>query len=273
MSGNPINECARLIARARRPLILTSAGMSADSGIPTFRDREGYWRNFPPFKAKGLEAQDLASPWAFHNVLPHAWAFYEWRRRNARENTPHEGYHILNEWIEDRFEDAFIHTTNTDGYHLISGAPADRVKEVHGSMWRLQCLATCTRDFWDEPRVPLCDLDYDTMEASNFPTCPNCGGIARPHILMFGDWDYVGHEEQDRNFSRFLKGGVDLVILVGSSGGVPTNDYMALQFQDQGVPVININLDPSANAIVGTPHLLVMKGREAFQRLAEILPN
>ncbi len=76
-------EAAKLLVRARRVLFLTSAGMSADSNIPTFRDKEGYWRNFPPFREKNLEAQDLASPWAFRNELPHAWAFYEWRRRNA----------------------------------------------------------------------------------------------------------------------------------------------------------------------------------------------
>ncbi len=72
-----------MIHDAKRVAFLTSAGMSADSNIPTFRDKEGYWSNFPPFKEKGLEAQDLASPWAFRNELPHAWAFYEWRRRNA----------------------------------------------------------------------------------------------------------------------------------------------------------------------------------------------
>lgn len=199
-------DCAKLVARARRVLFLTSAGMSADSNIPTFRDKDGYWRNFPPFKEKGLEAQDLASPWAFRNELPHAWAFYEWRRRNADENSPHEGYHIINRWMSGRFGDAFIHTTNTDGYHLISGAPKDKVMEVHGSMWRLQCLDACTKDFWDERSVPLCDLDHATMKASGYPECKSCGSIARPHILMFGDWDYVGHPEQENQFDHFLRG-------------------------------------------------------------------
>lgn len=267
-----IQQCADLIADAERVLFLTSAGMSADSGIPTFRDKEGYWKNFPPFKDKGLEAQELASPWAFENVLPHAWAFYEWRRRNAHENRPHTGYDIINRWINTRFEDAFVHTTNTDGYHIISGTPRDLVKEVHGSMWRLQCLRPCSRDFWDEPAVPLCDLDYDTMEASNYPKCQQCGGIARPHILMFGDWDYVGHSRQDDNFSRFTQGPVDLVILVGSSGGVPTNDYIALQYKEARVPVININLDPAANSIVQTEYLLTLKGKDAFEQLDAALP-
>ena len=81
-----LQKSADLIKSSKCMLLLTSAGMSADSNIPTFRDKDGYWKNFPPFKEKNLEAQDLASPWAFRNVLPHAWAFYEWRRRNADEN-------------------------------------------------------------------------------------------------------------------------------------------------------------------------------------------
>ena len=263
----PIQTAAELLNKAKRVLFLTSAGMSADSNIPTFRDKDGYWRNFPPFKEKNLEAQDLASPWAFRNVLPHAWAFYEWRRQNAHENKPHEGYHLINRWITEQFEDGFIHTTNTDGYHLISGVPTDRVMEVHGSMWRLQCLDTCSRNFWDDATVPLCNLDRQTMKASNFPSCPRCKSIARPHILMFGDWEYVGHPEQEENFERFLRNGVDLVLLVGSSGAVPTNDYLALRLKDRGAPVININPDPSTNAIVGTDCFVPMKSREAFIEL------
>ncbi len=267
MPDSKIQEAAALISNARRVLFLTSAGMSADSNIPTFRDKEGYWNNFPPFKEKNLEAQDLASPWAFRNELQHAWAFYEWRRRNAEENQPHEGYHIVNEWMESRFHDSFIHTTNTDGFHIKSGAPENKVKEVHGSMWRLQCLDTCSYGFWDEPAVPLCDLDYDTMKASNYPSCWQCRGIARPHILMFGDGEYVGHPEQEENFAIFLQELPDLVIMVGSSGSVPTNDYIALGLQDRETKVININPDPSTNRIVETPYFLELKSEEAFVKL------
>ncbi len=271
--ANPesIQTCARLLKQAERMLVLTSAGMSADSNIPTFRDKDGYWRNFPPFKDRGLEAQDLASPWAFRNELPHAWAFYEWRRRNADKNEPHEGYHVLNRWMADC--EVFIHTTNTDGYHLRSGCPTDRIKEVHGSMWRLQCLNVCSYDFWNEDAVPLCGLDNERMLASNYPVCPRCKGIARPHILMFGDGEYTGHPEQDDNFSDFLKNPVDLVLLIGSSGAVPTNDYIALQFHQGGASIININLDISANSIVNTPHFLAMKGKDALIQLDEALKS
>ncbi len=263
-----LREVSRLIEKSRRPLFLTSAGMSADSNIPTFRDKDGYWKNFPPFKEKNLEAQDLASPWAFRNELPHAWAFYEWRRRNARANQPHEGYRVINKWLRRR--DGFIHTTNTDGLHLRSGCRDDRILEVHGSMWRLQCLDVCTREFWEEHSVPLCDLDTATMTASNYPACKNCRGIARPHILMFGDGEYSGHPAQEKSFARFAQEPPDLAVLVGSSGAVPTNDYIALHFMERGTPVVNINPTSSGNRIVNTEYFLEMKGEAAFVELERI---
>jgi NAD-dependent SIR2 family protein deacetylase len=84
---------------------------------------------------------------------------------------------------------------------------------------------------------------------------------------MFGDGEYTGHPEQEKNFHSFAREPVDLVILVGSSGAVPTNDYLALEFMRQGAPAININLDPSANSIVGTEYLLPLKGKQAFEKL------
>ena len=159
---NSTQLAAELLQNAKRVLFLTSAGMSADSNIPTFRDKDGYWKNFPPFKEKNLQAQDLASPWAFRNELPYAWAFYEWRRQNANENKPHQGYEILNKWMKCHLADGFIHTTNTDGYHLRSGCSSSKILEVHGSMWRLQCLDACSHRFWKEETVPLCNLDKNT---------------------------------------------------------------------------------------------------------------
>jgi NAD-dependent SIR2 family protein deacetylase len=265
-----IEQAADLLRNAKRVLFLTSAGMSADSNIPTFRDKDGYWDNFPPFKEKNLEAQDLANPWAFRNELAHAWAFYEWRRQNAHENTPHAGYDIINHWVQNHLEDGFTHTTNTDGYHLRSGCRPDRVLEVHGSMWRLQCLDVCSQQFWNEETVPLCNLDRVTMKASNLPICPQCRGVARPHILMFGDMEYVGHPEQEKNFCDFMHQGTDLVILTGSSGAVPTNDYIALQLKNRGTEVININPDPSTNEIAQAKFFLPLKSKEAFIQLDQI---
>jgi NAD-dependent SIR2 family protein deacetylase len=257
-----VDRAAALLDRARRVVFLTSAGMSAESGIPTFRDRDGYWRRFPPFAAKGLEAQDLASPWAFRTCLDHAWAFYEWRRRNADANRPHVGYKVVCRWMTARFPESFVHTTNTDGYHLRAGTPAARLREVHGSIWRLQCLRPCSRDFWDDERVPLCALDEQVMAASDYPTCPRCGEIARPHVLMFGDGEYVGYPEQDRRWQAFVQRPVDVALLIGSSGAVPTNDLLAARLQANGARVITINPDPHAGGFL-RPDVAIAAGAGA----------
>ncbi len=257
------------IKEAKSCLFLTSAGMSADSGIPTFRDKEGYWRNFPVFKKLGLNAIDLANPYSFEVRPQYAWAFYEWRRRNAHENEPHIGYKVINRLVNEVFEKSFVHTTNTDGYHIISGLDESLVYEVHGSMWRLQCMKgySCSYGVRENRDVPLCDLDYETMVATNLPHCPVCGDLLRPNILMFGDWYYIENEEQFNNYHNFLDdvGAPELVFLVGSSSAVPTNDYIASRFQTQGAFVITINPDKNCMAVC-KPNLFIQKeAKESFE--------
>tara|TARA_A100001037_G_scaffold97630_1_gene89039 strand:- start:930 stop:1208 length:279 start_codon:yes stop_codon:yes gene_type:complete len=87
---------------------------------------------------------------------------------------------------------------------------------------------------------------------------------------MFGDGEYTGHPEQEINFKNFLQEPVDLAILVGSSGAVPTNDYIALHLMQRGTSVININLDASSNQIVNTDFFIEMRGEDAFVELNKI---
>ncbi len=261
-----MNKAAEIIRGAKTCLFLTSAGMSAESGIPTFRDKEGYWRNFPAYKNLNLEAVDLANPRSFKLRPAHAWAFYEWRRRNARENRPHEGYAVINALIEKHFRNSFIHTTNTDGYHMISGTSADHVYEIHGSIWRLQCMAGlgCSYTYEENDDVPLCELNSESMTASKLPLCPKCGGLLRPNVLMFGDFDYVEHAYQYNNFRDFLErsGVPDVAMLIGSSGSVPTNDYLALRLQASGCRIITINPDESSLKVC-KPDVFIQTGAKA----------
>ncbi|WP_035586868.1 SIR2 family NAD-dependent protein deacylase [Hippea jasoniae] len=263
------------LKQSRSCLFLTSAGMSADSGIPTFRDKEGYWRNFPVFKRLGLEAIELANPYSFEVRPQYAWAFYEWRRRNAHQNKPHKGYHVINRLIDEVFEKSFVHTTNTDGYHIISGLDESLVYEVHGSMWRLQCMrgSACSFGVVENRDVPLCDLDYETMIATNLPKCPVCGELLRPNILMFGDWYYVENDYQIANYHNFLNevGVPELIFLVGSSSAVPTNDYIATRFQSRGAFVVTINPDPSSTAVCKPDLFLKKKAKEAFEIIEKIV--
>ncbi len=275
VAENDFKMLSERIEHSETCLFLTSAGMSADSGIPTFRDKEGYWRNFPVFKRLGLEAVELANPHSFEVRPQYAWAFYEWRRRNAHENKPHRGYHVINRLIKDVFKRSFVHTTNTDGYHIISGLDERLVYEVHGSMWRLQCMRgyACSYGVRENRDVPLCELDYDTMIATNLPYCPVCGELLRPNILMFGDWGYIENEFQIRNYDEFLRDVKvpDIVFLVGSSSAVPTNDYIARRMKSAGSFVVTINPDPSCMAVC-TPHLFLRKrAKEAFEIIEKLI--
>lgn len=275
MITNDYEKAIELIKSSKTALFLTGAGMSADSGIPTFRDKEGYWRNFPVFKEKGLEAQELASPYSFEVRPEHAWAFYEWRRRNAHKNSPHEGYYVIVRLMKELFEESFVHTTNTDGYHLRSGVANTDIYEVHGSMWRLQCTRglACSYFVKENYDVPLCDLDENTMIANNLPYCPVCGSLLRPNILMFGDWDYIENEYQANNYYQFLNdiGTPDIIFLVGSSGAVPTNDYIANRLKFYGAKIITIN--PAKEALnICTPHIFLQdKAKDAFVKIASAI--
>ncbi|AEA33260.1 SIR2 family NAD-dependent protein deacylase [Hippea maritima] len=275
MKVNDFGILEERIKNAESCLFLTSAGMSADSGIPTFRDKEGYWRNFPVFKRLGLNAIDLANPYSFEVRPQYAWAFYEWRRRNAHQNKPHLGYHIINRLIKEVFKKSFVHTTNTDGYHIISGLEESLVYEVHGSMWRLQCMRgySCEYKVKENRDVPLCDLDYETMIASNLPKCPHCGELLRPNILMFGDWGYVENEYQIRNYNTFVDdvGVPDLIFLIGSSSAVPTNDYLAIRFQSKGSFVITINPDLSSTAVCKPDLFIQKKAKESFEIIQRMI--
>ncbi len=272
---NDFKKLKEVVEKSESCLFLTSAGMSADSGIPTFRDKEGYWRNFPAFKRLGLEAIELANPRSFEVRAQYAWAFYEWRRRNAYENKPHKGYGVINRLIKYAFKESFVHTTNTDGYHIISGLDESLIYEVHGSMWRLQCMrgSSCSYGVRKNNKVPLCQLDYDTMKAENLPICPKCGELLRPNILMFGDWSYIENDYQINNYYNFMHnvGTPDLVFLIGSSSAVPTNDYVAKRLKNNGSFVVTINPDENSLAVC-KPNLFIKdKAENSLLKLADIV--
>ncbi len=231
--------------------------MSADSGIPTFRDREGFWNRFPVYAGLGLRPEELATGTGFKRHPETSWGFYEWRRRNAAQHTPHAGYDVINALL--RRYDGFILTTNTDGYHLRSGAPSDKVYEIHGSMWRLQLVDAYMNTVWNNTDVPLCELDEQTMTVTTESMPRFQGNLLRPNILMFNDSWYVSNSDQICSMARFEEQPIDTVILIGSDCGVPTNVLRAAACQKQGAQVICINpsVDCCGEFLRPDVHLLV----------------
>ena len=165
-----MNDAVRTVRErlqsARRVTVLTGAGVSAASGVPTFRGAGGLWRNY--------QAQQLATPEAFARDPHLVWEWYAWRRQIIAGCSPNPAHEAIARWSQ---RPGFtLITQNVDGLHERAGTR--NVVRYHGSIWALQCWENCgTRD-WEDTSVPLDPLP---------PRCPACGALARPGVVWFGE--------------------------------------------------------------------------------------
>lgn len=270
---DPISRAAEALAGAGALLVGAGAGMGVDSGLPDFRGREGFWRAYPAAERLGLSFVELANPRWFHRDPGLAWGFYGHRLNLYRATTPHPGFAILRRWMERMPAGGFVYTSNVDGHFQEAGFPADRVLECHGAIGRLQCLSGCGFGPFDAGLSPL-EIDADALRAADpLPSCPGCGGLARPNILMFGDggWDSSTTDAQQRRFESWLSslGGARLVVVeCGAGTAVPTVRMLCERAaRHLGGTLIRINLrdDDVPEGQVGLP-LGALEGLDAIDR-------
>lgn len=216
------------LQRADALLIGAGAGMGVDSGLPDFRGNEGFWKAYPPFAKLGLGFTSLANPRWFHDDPALAWGFYGHRLELYRSTIPHAGFELLRDHAATLEFGAFAYTSNVDGQFQKSGLADDRVCEAHGSIHHLQCVAECERD---EPIWSCHDrvhVDPETLRAREpWPRCAACGSLARPNILMFGDfaWRDGRTSAQEVQLDRWLasvRGKRLVVVELGAGGAIPT---------------------------------------------------
>jgi len=164
MEIRDIERAAEILRPAKRVAVLTGAGISAESGVPTFRGPDGLWRRF--------RAEDLATPEAFADDPKLVWEWYDWRRGKIAGVAPNPGHTTLAKW-ERRFPSFTLITQNVDGLHVLAGSR--HVLEIHGSLWRTRC-SVC-REVREDRRAPLAELP---------PLC-FCEGLLRPDVVWFGE--------------------------------------------------------------------------------------
>jgi NAD-dependent deacetylase len=175
------------IRAARRVTILTGAGVSAASGVPTFRGADGLWRQY--------RATDLATPEAFARNPRLVWEWYAWRRQKIAGCRPNRAHEVLATWTM-RNPHCHLVTQNVDDLHvraasqLGSTTGSERLIRLHGSIWELSCWNRCATSSrsWRDERIGLAAAatgEGGTLQ--ELPTCPACGGLARPAVVWFGE--------------------------------------------------------------------------------------
>jgi NAD-dependent SIR2 family protein deacetylase len=232
---------ADLISQADGLLITAGAGMGIDSGLPDFRGDHGFWKAYPALGDLGMRFYEVANPKAFEAMPSVAWGFYGHRLNLYRATTPHDGFAMLLAMARRMPNGAFVFTSNVDGHFQKAGFATDRVVECHGSIHHLQCFAGCGQAVWSaEGFVPEVDAVHCRL-LSDLPRCAKCGCLARPNILMFGDWGWDGersaHQEAGLN-AWFMRVQRPVVIELGAGTAIPT---VRLFGEQAGCPLIRIN--------------------------------
>ncbi|MDN3518981.1 NAD-dependent deacylase [Aquisalimonas lutea] len=214
-------EIRERLRRARSVVAFTGAGMSAESGVPTFRDAQtGLWQRYDP--------ADLATPEAFERDPGLVWRWYSWRRERVAAAAPHAGHRALAEW-EQRVPAFVVATQNVDGLHQQAGS--GRVLELHGNIHRNICSAE--RGVVTEP-VPAGADDQP-------PRCPQCAAPVRPDVVWFGE----ALPEQAWQAAIRAAGEADVLLSIGTSGLVQPAASIPLMALEQGAAVIEINPEPT----------------------------
>lgn len=186
-----IASARNVIESADAILITAGAGMGVDSGLPDFRGNEGFWKAYPVARERGLSFESLANPDWFFDEPELAWAFYGHRLNLYRETVPHEGFKMLLDICKAKNDDYFVVTSNVDGQFQKAGFDPSKICEIHGSIHHFQCTGSKDHGIWSAEKE-MVHVDMEIFKAQMpLPVCRECGKIARPNILMFGDWDWL----------------------------------------------------------------------------------
>ena len=224
-------ELIDFLKKTTRIAVLTGAGISAESGLKTFRDaQDGHWSKYRP--------EDLATPQAFERDPKLVWDWYAMRRGKSAEASPNPGHFALVE-MEQHLGKFTLITQNVDGYHIQAGSK--NVLELHGNIQRVKCFAGCGLvDEWDEESDALSEAS-DNERSRRVPRCPKCNAFLRPDVVWFGE----SLPLETLNAAHQATLSCQAFFSIGTSALVQPAASLAHTARQQGAIVIEINLDPT----------------------------
>jgi NAD-dependent deacetylase len=236
----------RVIAGAREAVasggnvvVLTGAGVSAESGIPTFRGKEGYWT----VGSREYHPQELATHEAFEAMPWDVWAWYLYRRGVCRGAAPNAAHEALVRWDRELGARFALITQNVDGLHRRAGSPEGRMFPIHGDIGLMRCARECCLDRTPIPdAVPALGKGEAVAEAHKaLLVCPRCHGLTRPHVLWF-DETY----DEPRFFfdtSRRLASHARLLVVIGTSAQTNLPWQVVTLAARAGATIVDINVE------------------------------
>lgn len=224
-----ISRSAQVIASAEHVIFLSGAGISAESGIPTFRGKDGLWNNH--------RAEDLATPQAFKRDSKMVWQWYNWRKDLVKTKKPNTAHYAAAD-LQQLKKDMPIITQNVDGLHKIAGA--SDVIEMHGNIFRVKCTE--------------CSFKKELLETdSDDPRCEKCSAKLRPDIVWFGEsLDMTVMSKISEHIAR-----ADAIVVVGTSGVVYPAAGFSQQIRHKGGTVIEVNPNPASATQIAKNDLVI----------------
>lgn len=227
MNHSLFQQAAALLKAARQIVVLTGAGVSKESGVPTFRDaQEGLWAKYDP--------QELATPSAFQKNPALVWDWYQYRRQMVAQARPNPGHFALAA-LQQRYPATRIITQNVDDLHEQAGS--SRVIHLHGNIAQSKCSVHCQGD------PTLIDLSsLGDLGAASPPNCPHCGAKIRPNVVWFNEM--LPQMELADAFAACRE--ADVMLVIGTSGLVTPAATLPSIAKDAGAKIIEINPDYSA---------------------------
>jgi NAD-dependent deacetylase len=222
-------------------VVLTGAGISAESGIPTFRGPEGFWT----LGSKEYRPEEIATYRMFSSRPEEIWQWYLYRIglcRKAEPNAAHFAVQQIEKNLGDRF---LLITQNVDGLHLRAGSSIERTYQIHGNIEHVRCLGECTGEVYPLPpevsektrEEPLNESDRAALK------CPRCGDWLRPHVLWFDET----YDETHYRFSSSIQAAVEtnVLITVGTSGATNLPLQVGALAAERGALLVDVNPDPN----------------------------
>ena len=237
-----IEELKFCLLKDRKICFLVGAGLSADSGIPTFRSKDGYWVS----GSKNYKAEEIGTFKMFNLAADEVWKWFLYRKSVTERASPNQSHFLLRD-LEDRLGDQFaLISQNVDGLHRKAGSSDERTFLIHGDFDFVRCSDECSTELYPFPKeIDLENRNKDRISESESQAlkCPKCNDELRPHVLWFDEYYDEKYFKKD-SVLRISKS-TGILFVIGTSGATTLPQLIAKNVLSKGGMIVEVNIEDS----------------------------